>query len=36
MSRLNDGLSIDQLNSGSEQGQKVLDRNKFLEMYGID
>ena len=36
MSRLSEGLTIDQLNSGSEQGQKVLDRNKYLEMYGID
>ena len=24
------------LHSGSEQGQKVLDRNKYLEMFGID
>jgi len=36
MSRLNEGLSIDQLGSGTEQGHKVLDRNKYLEMYGID
>jgi len=36
MSRLNEGLSIDQLGGGTEQGQKVLDRNKYLEMYGID
>ena len=36
MSRLNEGISIDQLNIGTEQGQKVLDRNKYLEMYGID
>ena len=36
MTRLNDGLSIDQLGSGTEQGQKVYDRNKSLEMYGID
>jgi len=36
MSRLSESLSIDQLGSGTEQGHKVLDRNKYLEMYGID
>ena len=36
MTRLNDGLTIDQLSSGTEQGHRVLDRAKTLEMYGID
>jgi len=36
MNRLSEGLNIDQLNSGTSQGEKVLDRTRYLEMYGID
>lgn len=36
MARLSEGLSLDQLSGTTEQGQRVLDRNKYLEMYGID
>ena len=36
MTRLSEGLSMDQLGGLTEQGQRVLDRNKNLEMYGID
>jgi hypothetical protein len=33
---LSEGLSIDQINSGTAQGEKVLDRERYLKMYGID
>ena len=36
MTQLSEGLNIDQLGGGTEQGQRVLDRKKYLEMYGID